>query len=259
MHIITKAMKLFSLPLICLIILPSLFAYQEHKQNDAYTHPAFVVSGGVSYISVQNVPAGKDISSTEYWIPLLDTAPPEDKPTTEAPTTEPDTSDSDLINLEPPEDNATQVEGIVRLSGISTRGPISLNNKMTGGILIEGNEDKKVVFMAKGYSMYVSDEVENYAEDLVMVIYSWNDSDEKWEYQGEYDDWGDVTNSTTESGSIVENISTIETSKNPEITLLQDDKEAGVVLTLPPGYHAAIVSSKSSSLQEAIVEAYEVK
>ena len=105
MHINIKAMKLFSLPLICLIILPSLFAFQQHDQNLGYTHPAIVVSGGVSYISLQTVTAGTPITSTSYWKPLLETAPT-DEPG-DPPTTEPDTSDNELGNLAPPEDNST--------------------------------------------------------------------------------------------------------------------------------------------------------
>ena len=256
-------MKLFSFSIITLLFVHSLLSDEFKGKwvlNTKYLKGDIVVYIDNSYIAIQDVPSsvgGTPDTLAEYWFdfasdPNKPTSPVEGAPNFIPPTT-------DIPSNAPADRNSSEPTSFSWLSGISTRGPISLNNAMTGGILIEGNEDKKVVFMAKGYSMFVSDNVENYAEDLEMVIYSWNDSDEKWEYQGEYDDWVDVTNSTTESGSIVENISTIETSKNPEITLLQDEKEAGVVLTLPPGYHAAIVSSKSSSLQEGIVEAYEVK
>ena len=87
MHIITKAMKLFSISLFVVLALPSLIAFQAHNQNLAYTHPAIVVSSSVSYISVQNVPAGTTITSTTYWTPLLGTAPSTDPGT--PPTTEP--------------------------------------------------------------------------------------------------------------------------------------------------------------------------
>ena len=106
--------------------------------------------------------------------------------------------------------------------------------------------------------MFVSDGVENYADDLVMQILSYNSSTSSWDSQGDYDDFGDVTSSTTTSGASVENVSTIDVTKNPEITLPKGAKEA-VVPTLPPGYHAAIASSKSATLQEGVVEAYEVK
>lgn len=81
----------------------SLSAFQVHDQNLVYTHPAIVISDGVSYISTQNVPPGIPIISTEYWTPLLGTAPTSGA--SDPPTTEPNTSDSNLGNLTPPEDN----------------------------------------------------------------------------------------------------------------------------------------------------------
>ena len=102
MHIKIKAMKLFSISLFVVLALPSLFAFQAHDQNLAYPHPAIVVSSSVSYISVQDVPAGTTITSTNYWTPLLGTAPSTDPGT--PPTTEPSANDSNLSNLTPPED-----------------------------------------------------------------------------------------------------------------------------------------------------------
>ena len=97
-------MRLFFYSFISLlVVVPSLFAFQAHDQNLGYTHPAIVVSSGVSYVSVQDVPAGIGITSTSYWTPLLSTAPSDDPG--DPPTTEPDTSDSDLDNLTPPVDD----------------------------------------------------------------------------------------------------------------------------------------------------------
>ena len=147
MHIITKAMKLFYLPLVCLIILPSLFAFQQHDQNLGYTHPAIVVSGGVSYISVQTVPAGTPITSTSYWTPLLNTAPT-DEPG-DPPTTEPDTSDSDLGNLTPPEDNSES-----KLSNISTRGYVGTDDsRMIAGFIVTGSGSTTVTIRALGQTI----------------------------------------------------------------------------------------------------------
>ena len=80
-----------------------LSAFQAHDQNLVYTHPTIVVFNGMSYISIKDVPAGIPTTSTEYWTPLLSTAPSSNAD--DPPTTEPDTSDSDLSNLAPPEDN----------------------------------------------------------------------------------------------------------------------------------------------------------
>ena len=52
---------------------------------------------------------------------------------------------------------------------------------------------------------------------------------------------------------------TIGETKNPEITLPKGANEVAAILTLPPGYHAAIASSKSWTLQEGVAEAYEAK
>lgn len=230
------------------------------SNTETYTHPSLVIDGnGVSYLSVKNVTtAGTPLSNTEYWA-TLDSLVPKENPTGQENLKTPDVSTKPSEMPDGVVDGNSNSLSSTRLTGISTRGPISSSNNLTPGILIEGTESKKVVFMAKGYSMFVSDGVENYADDLVMTIYSYNESTKGWDDQGTYDDFGDVTASTTTSGATVENVSTIDATKNPEITLPKGAKEAAVVLTLPPGYHAAIASSKSATLQEGVVEAYEVK
>jgi len=101
-------MKQISFSLFALLgFIPSLLAFQAHDQNLGYTHPAIVVKDGVSYISVQTVPAGITITSTDYWTPLLSTAP--DAEPGDPPASEPDTADSDLSNLTEPEDTNTTV------------------------------------------------------------------------------------------------------------------------------------------------------
>ena len=160
MHIITKAMKLFSISLFVVLALPSLIAFQAHNQNLAYTHPAIVVSSSVSYISVQNVPAGTTITSTTYWTPLLGTAPSTDPGT--PPTTEPSTSDSNLSNLTPPEDNSTDDPDLpnagstdVVLRGISTAGYVSSSSKLSGGFTITGGS-MSILATGKGAKEYLS-------------------------------------------------------------------------------------------------------
>lgn len=109
-------MKLFAYSLIALLaFIPSLFSIvQTYNQNIAYSHPAIVVKDGVSYVSVQNVPAGTTITSTDYWTPLLNTAP--DTEPGDPPASEPDIADSDLSNLTEPEDTNTTVTA----SGLSS-------------------------------------------------------------------------------------------------------------------------------------------
>jgi hypothetical protein len=151
MHIKIKAMKLFSISLFVVLALPSLFAFQAHDQNIAYTHPAIVVSSSVSYISVQNVPAGTTITSTTYWTPLLGTAPSTDPGT--PPTTEPSANDSNLSNLTPPDDTVT---GTIQIFSISTRAYFGTNG-MSGSLTMAGNsnEPKYVMFRVKGPSMNI--------------------------------------------------------------------------------------------------------
>ena len=145
MHIITKAMKLFSISLFVVLALPSLFAFQAHNQNLAYTHPAIVVSSSVSYISVKHVPAGTTITSTAFWTPLLGTAPSNDPGT--PPTTEPSTSDSNLSNLTPPEEDNSES----KLSNLSTRGYVGTGDSvMIAGFIVSGEGSTKVTVRALG-------------------------------------------------------------------------------------------------------------
>ena len=147
-------MKLFSIFLFVVLALPSLFAFQAHDQNLAYTHPAIVVSSSVSYISVQNVPAGTTITSTNYWTPLLGTAPSTEPGT--PPTTEPSTSDSNLSNLTPPEDSI-ELDNTARLVNISTRGYVgtAANQELVGGFVLKGTPGGTKTILVKGVAQYM--------------------------------------------------------------------------------------------------------
>jgi hypothetical protein len=249
MHIILKAMKLFSLPLICIIILPSLFAFQAHDQNLGYTHPAIVVKDGVSYISAQTVPAGTPITSSSYWTPLLSTAPT-DEPG-DPPTTEPDTSDSDLGNLTPPEDNTT-LGGIgqvaiddpdyslptnigTRIVNISTRGKVvgSENiDALVGGFVVRGTPGSTIKLIIRGLGPYMSYAIDSslllsdpYIEvyNNQGVIIARNDN---WKEQFTTDDPDPLT--TLNNGAYAGF-----TTAFAGVGL--DDKEAGLLLELPIG------------------------
>ena len=84
-----------------------LWGYIPFDESVSYTENQIVVFEGVSYLSLQNVPAGTPITSTSYWIPLLNTVPSE--PSTTAPDTEP--SETALPN-DFPDDNDTDLDGI---------------------------------------------------------------------------------------------------------------------------------------------------
>jgi hypothetical protein len=111
MQIITKAMKLFSLPLITLLLANVLLHAQAPTTwviGTQYNSGSIVGYEDNFYRAIQDVPGsvgGTPDTLTDYWVDIFSTKPtvdPEDPPTTE-----PDTSDSDLGNLTPPEDNSS--------------------------------------------------------------------------------------------------------------------------------------------------------
>jgi len=143
MHIITKAMKLFSLPLITLLFVNVLLYAQAPTTwvlGTQYNSGSIVGYGDNFYRAIQDVPGsvgGTPDTLTDYWVDIFSTKPtvdPEDPPTTE-----PDTSDSDFGNLEPPEDNATQ---IARIVSVSVRGTIGAgDDKRIMGFRMNGTAD----------------------------------------------------------------------------------------------------------------------
>ena len=233
MHIIIKTMKLFSLPLICLIILPSLFAFQQHDQNLAYTHPAIVVKDGVSYISVKTVPSGTPITSTSYWTPLLNTAPT-DEPG-DPPTTEPDTSDSDLGNLTPPKDEDVSS----KLINISTRGYVGTGDEvLIGGFVISGDQNKTVLVRTLGPSLASQGVSGSLSDPWVYVVNQANptvliDSN---------DNWASAPGIDAISGTIYEP---------------GDSNDSAMILTLEPGAYTAVVSGINNSTGVALIEVNE--
>jgi hypothetical protein len=99
--------KLIKSFMISLVGVTVLHGYTPFDESISYTENEIVVLDGVSYISIQNVPAGTPITSSSYWIPLLNTVPSE--PSTTAPDTEP--SETGLPN-DFPDDNDTDLDGI---------------------------------------------------------------------------------------------------------------------------------------------------
>ena len=120
MHIINKAMKLFSFLFTTLLLVNTILIAQAPTDwvvGTQYNSGVLVEYNNNFYKAIQDIPGsvgGTPDTLTDYWVDIFSTKPtvdPEDPPTTE-----PDTSDSDLGNLTPPEDNATQNTKIVRLS-----------------------------------------------------------------------------------------------------------------------------------------------
>jgi hypothetical protein len=140
-----------------------------------------------------------------------------------------------------------------RFLGISTRGPISADKKLYGGLTVLGTESKKVAFMAKGSSM-AAQNITDYATDPLLEIsrkvYSEEKGKKVWETYRTVDDWGDVDSS--ESILLAEG--------QTGVILPTGAEEAGIVLDLEPGNYTFIVSSPTdrSGTKQAIVEAYEL-
>jgi hypothetical protein len=93
--------------MISLVGVTVLYGYTPFDESISYTENEIVVLDGISYISIKNVPAGTPITSSSYWIPLLNTVPSE--PSTTVPDTEP--SETGLPN-DLPDDNDTDLDGI---------------------------------------------------------------------------------------------------------------------------------------------------
>lgn len=235
MHIINKAMKLISISLFVVLALPSLFAFQAHNQNLAYTHPAIVVSSSVSYISVQDVPAGTTITSTTYWTPLLGTAPSTDPGT--PPTTEPSASDSNLSNLTPPADNTPQFAKQVGLSSRGFCGSLA-TDPLIVGFIIEGNDSKSVIVTAKGPSLPSSEVANPLADPQLYVV----DMSTGGVVGGPIDNWQD----SAESAAITSS------GRAPSSNL----DSAVILRDLSPGAYSAICYGENIT-GTALVEVYE--
>ena len=211
-----------------LVVVPSLFAFQAHDQNLAYTHPAIVVSSSVSYISVQDVPAGTTITSTSFWTPLLDTAPTFE--VGDPPPTEPDTNDS----LKPP-----GIEDDSKLINISTRGYVGTGSDvLIGGFVITGDQNKTVLIRTLGPSLASQGVSGSLADPFVYVVNQANPS----VIVGSNDNWASATGIDAIAGTIFEP---------------GDEKDSAMILTLQPGAYTAIVQGINSTTGVALIEVNE--
>ena len=104
------------------------------SSSDSYTHPALVIDGTTTYISLQDVPANTAITNTSYWA-TLDSLVPTDTPSGADSLTAPDASE--VENLTVPDSNVTLTGG--RLINLSTRGYVGAGaNRLIGGFRVYG-------------------------------------------------------------------------------------------------------------------------
>jgi len=253
MHIINKAMKLFSFLFTTLLLVNTILIAQAPTDwvvGTQYNSGVLVEYNNNFYKAIQDIPGsvgGTPDTLTDYWVDIFSTKPdtePGDPPNTEGPG-----SDSDLGNLTPPVDSSTINS---RFLGISTRGPVSKTVGMTGAVAVTGSGTKKVAFMAKGTTMLATDSTINVVKDPNMIIFQ-NDGS-GWTVLGENDNHADADAS--------KNISTV--SGKEGITLPVGANEAAIVVDVQPGVsYAAIVTEQDTTIgdtevREAIVEAYEI-
>ena len=215
--------------------------------STSYSTGALVIVDGSTYIATTNVDAGNTPPDTRYWKSLEETAASLTM-TTAALEALPTIEVAVLLATLPgaaPDANSSSGTSTTKFLGISTRGLVSSSLSMYGGITVLGTTNKKVAFMGKGQTMLAGG-VTNYVGDPYIEIYKQTSG--VWSLYKTNDNWGDAQGS--------ENLSTV--SGSTGITMPAGASEAAIVLDLEPGNYSVIVKSKSGTLQEALVEAYEV-
>ena len=140
MHITTKAMKLFSLPLITLLLVNVLLHAQAPTDwvlGTQYNKGSLVSYEGIFYNAIQVVPGsvgGTPDTLTDYWVDIFSSRPDDDPG--DPPNIDDPGSDFNSSNLTPPEDEDVSS----KLINISTRGYVGTGNDvMIAGFVIEGD------------------------------------------------------------------------------------------------------------------------
>ena len=125
--------------------------------STAYTHPALVINGTTTYISLEDVPANTAITNTTYWA-TLDSLVPENTPSGADSLTAPDASE--VENLSVPDSNSSENPDSStdsRLINLSTRGfvgPKDQFQEMVGGFGITGTGSVKL--FVRGYGPHLA-------------------------------------------------------------------------------------------------------
>ena len=231
-----------TLLLVLLTSLQSLYGQPvTWDSSTSYSTGALVVVIGETstYIATQSVPANNSPPNTTYWTNLSVAATALNVPVEDVPSLDIATILASLPNAAP-DANSTGggSSSTSKFKGIAARGLVSSSQPMFGGIIISGNEDKKIAFMGKGQSMGVSP----YAADPILEIWSTSGK------LSENDNWGTITD------AVSSNLSTV----SSDISVPASTAEAGMVMTLSPGSYSFVLKSKSGTLSGAMIEAYEV-
>lgn len=213
------------------------------SQSTAYTHPALVINGTTTYLSLQNVPANTEITNTTYWSTLDDLVPAETPSGSESLTT-PDASE--VSNLAVPDSNSSTGNSLSGYSGtpiiarLNVRGHIGTgDDERFMAFKLTGSADVMVRAVGDALSAY---SLTNLLVDPEMRLYKYNDANDLSAGSTEQTA-GSNDNYTThaQSSTIVSEAATI----FPAITL--QSSEAASLTTLSSGYYSNQVFDKSYS------------
>ena len=140
-----KALLVTSIFVIISTILPAQ-GPATWSQSTAYTHPALVINGTTTYISLVDVPANTAITNTTYWA-TLDSLVPTDTPSGADSLIAPDASE--VENLTVPDSNSTNSDSF--LANLSTRGYVGTGDSvMIAGFIVSGTGSTTVTIRALG-------------------------------------------------------------------------------------------------------------
>ena len=208
-------------------------------QNTAYTHPALVLNGSTTYISLQDVPSGTAITSSTYWS-TLDSQVPTTTPTGAESLTTPDASE--VSNL-----SAPSTTNAAKLKGISTNATVTPSALMVAGVTITGGT-KKVVFQVQATGTYAS--TDGYLQDPILYIVNGLGAVvatvDNW--QNGPDAGYDASLYSTSYLSELQNSSYAMAGAN----------ESAIIMNLPEGSYTALVGSKSGAeTAKAVVAAFD--
>jgi hypothetical protein len=210
------------------------------SQTTAYTHPALVINGTTTYLSLQNVPANTDITNTTYWS-TLDNLVPNETPSGSDSLSTPDASE--VSDLAVP-DGAGSSD--IKLKGISTNAIVTADAFMVAGVQVTGGT-KKVVFQVQATGTYdagtgfLTDPilyVTNAAGTVVATVDNWNDGP---------DAGYDASLYSTSYLAELQNSS----------YAMNANTECAIILNLPEGSYTALVGANGESSGKAVVAAFE--
>jgi hypothetical protein len=223
-----KALLVTSIFLLTSTILPAQ-GPATWSQSTAYTHPALVINGTTTYISIEDVPANTAITNTTYWA-TLDSLVPTDSPSGADSLTAPDASE--VENLTVPDSTSSQNAKIV---SVNVRGTIGAgNDKRIMGFRVNGSAS----VLLRGVGPTLADyglPTTSLLPDPMITLYRYIDGDPS--KGSERVTSGDNDNHTSNSNS--SSIDSVRTSLNPVIAT--SSVQAISMPTLDAGFYTSQV------------------